>query len=157
MMILRFPLVLSFVVIVVPLLAQAPADALDRVVSRAKQQVLGLDKLSPEQRAGLAKLLNETYQLGVATKEKQVEAARRVAPSVAPAAQVIESKIEGEFEGWSGETVIKLINGHIYQQVEYYYFYRYAFMPNVIIYNSELGLRMKVDGVDRPVAVRRLR
>ena len=157
MMILRCPLVLSFVVIVVPLLAQAPADALDRVVSRAKQQVLGLDKLSPEQRAGLAKLLNETYQLGVATKEKQAEAARRVAPSVAPAAQVIESKIEGEFEGWSGETVIKLINGHIYQQVEYYYFYRYAFMPNVIIYNSELGLRMKVDGVDRPVTVRRLR
>jgi len=41
----------------------------------------------------------------------------------------IESQIDGDFEGWEGDTIIKLMNGQIWQQTEYYYYYTYSFMP----------------------------
>lgn len=47
----------------------------------------------------------------------------------APTQDVIESQIDGEFEGWQGETIVKLLNGQIWQQSEYYYTYHYSFMP----------------------------
>lgn len=71
---------------------------------------------------------------------------------------VIESNIEGDFEGWEGETVFKLTNGQIWQQVDYAYSYHYAFRPSVLIYQSRSGgWKMKVDGVDHVVGVERLR
>ncbi|HYD16472.1 MAG TPA: hypothetical protein VEB03_00545 [Candidatus Nanoarchaeia archaeon] len=72
-------------------------------------------------------------------------------------ASVIEGQISGEFEGWDGDTIVKLTNGQIWQQTEYHYHYHYAFMPKVLIYRLRGQYRMKVDGVDRAVAVTRLR
>ena len=69
----------------------------------------------------------------------------------------IESKINGEFNGWEGETLVKLINGQIWQQTEYYYTYTYSFMPNVLIYKTGTGYKMKVDGVDKAIGVRLIR
>jgi hypothetical protein len=74
----------------------------------------------------------------------------------APANDVVETKISGSFEGWEGETIIKLMNGQIWQQSEYYYHYHYAYMPDVLIYRSGGGWTMKVKGVDKAVGVRRL-
>ena len=37
-----------------------------------------------------------------------------------PHGDVIESKIDGTFEGWSGETIVILTNGQVWQQNEYY-------------------------------------
>ena len=68
----------------------------------------------------------------------------------------IESRIDGEFEGWEGETIIKLMNGQIWLQTEYYYHYHYSYMPEVLIYSSGSGYKMKVDGVDSAVGVRRI-
>jgi hypothetical protein len=56
-----------------------------------------------------------------------------------PAGSVIESKVDGDFEGWEGETIIKLLNGQIWQQTEYYYHYHYAYMPDVLVYRSGSG------------------
>lgn len=70
---------------------------------------------------------------------------------------VIESKIDGEFECWEGDTVFQLMNGQIWQQTDFQYRYCYKFMPDVLIYQSGGVYRMKVDGVDGTVAVRRLR
>jgi len=70
---------------------------------------------------------------------------------------VIESRIDGDFEGWEGETVVKLMNGQIWIQTEYYYTYHYAFMPEVLIYKSGGGYKMKVDGVDKAVGVERIK
>ena len=69
----------------------------------------------------------------------------------------IESQIDGDSEGWEGETVITLMNGQIWQQVEYYYHYHYSYMPKVLIYKSGSGYKMKVDGIDKAVAVTRLK
>jgi len=81
-----------------------------------------------------------------------------VQPAPQPtAATVIESQIDGESNGWEGETIFKLTNGQIWQQTEYYYYYHYAYMPNVLIYNAGVGWKMKVDGVDKAVGVERLR
>lgn len=70
---------------------------------------------------------------------------------------IIESNIDDEFNGWEGDTIIKLSNGQIWQQSEYYYRYRYAFRPKVIIYQSSSGFKMKVDGVDKSVGVTQLK
>ena len=70
---------------------------------------------------------------------------------------VVESKTDGEFNGWSGDTVVKLENGQIWEQSEYYYEYHYAFKPQVLIYSSSSGFKMKVDGVDKAVGVKQLK
>lgn len=75
----------------------------------------------------------------------------------ANSATYIETQINGDFEGWEGETIVKLTNGQIWQQTEYYYTYHYAFMPKVFIFKSGTGFKMKVEGVDRAVGVTQLR
>ena len=81
----------------------------------------------------------------------------RVPHSITTIADVIESKIDGDFEGWDGETVVKLMNGQIWQQTQYHYEYHYAFMPDVIIYKSGGRYKMLVDGTDEAVVVERLK
>lgn len=79
-------------------------------------------------------------------------------PSIsAPVQSVIESQIEDEFEGWEGETIIKLTNGQIWQQSEYYYHYMYAYRPDVLIYNSGTGWKMQVKGIEKAVRVENLK
>ena len=70
---------------------------------------------------------------------------------------LIESRIEGAFKGWDGETVFKLENGQIWQQATYAYTYHYAFRPTVMIIKTDGGYRMKVDGVSGTIFVKRLK
>ncbi len=69
----------------------------------------------------------------------------------------IESRIEGAFSGWEGETIVKLRNGQIWQQNEYYYHYHYAYMPEVVIFKSGAGYKMFVEGVPKPIGVTQLK
>lgn len=70
---------------------------------------------------------------------------------------IIESKVAGEFNGWEGETIVKLENGQIWKQSEYYYKYRYAYRPEVLVLKRSGGYEMKVDGIDKSVRVERLK
>jgi len=74
-------------------------------------------------------------------------------PLQTPRAEVIESRIDGEFEGWEGETIVKLINGQIWQQSEYYYHYHYSYSPKVLVYRSGSGYKMQVDGISKSIGV----
>ena len=134
---------------------------LDRLVSIEQQKTLGLDNLSPEQRAGITRLLLETYQLGIQEGRKGTEIPKSRAPETAPAQTVapsaFESQIDGDFEGWEGETIVKLVNGEIWQQTEYHYTYHYAFMPKAIIFKTASGYKMKVDGIDKAIGVQKLK
>lgn len=70
---------------------------------------------------------------------------------------VIETQISGTFEGWSGETIFKMMNGQIWQQSSYAYMYHYAYSPEVLIYEFNGSLIMKVDEVDETIEVVRLK
>jgi len=70
-----------------------------------------------------------------------------------PAPEIIESRIQGEFSGWEGKTVFKLINGQIWQQIDGRYIYKYKHNPKVLIYHIDTGYEMQVEGVDGRVRV----
>ncbi len=80
-----------------------------------------------------------------------------VATTSVPPTCDVESRIDGEFEGWEGDTVVKLTNGQIWEQSEYHYEYSYSYMPRVTIFQLRGQCKMLVDGVDEPVGVSRLR
>jgi hypothetical protein len=69
----------------------------------------------------------------------------------------IESRIDGEFDGWEGDTIFKLQNGQIWQQTDYHFCYRYRYTPKVIICKVEGGWRMKVEGVSETIMVKRIK
>ena len=71
--------------------------------------------------------------------------------------QVIESRIDGAFKGWNGDTIVKLTNGQVWQQSQYYYKYRYSFMPEVMIIKTGNSYKMLVDGIDKSVGVKRIK
>ena len=67
------------------------------------------------------------------------------------------SRIDGTFKGWSGDTIVKLVNGQIWQQAEYSYKYAYAYRPSVVIYKLNSGYAMQVEGTEGSVRVNRLK
>ena len=62
---------------------------------------------------------------------------------------VVESKINGAFKGWEGDTIYELVNGQVWQQSHYKY--KYAYMPRVLVYNPGGGYIMKVKGTTAKV------
>jgi hypothetical protein len=52
------------------------------------------------------------------------------------ASPLIETRVDGEFQGWSGETIVKLTNGQIWQQTEFHYRY-----TSTTLKSSSLSLR----------------
>lgn len=70
---------------------------------------------------------------------------------------VIESHIDGEFEGWNGNTIFTLENGQVWQQTSYGYTYHYAYRPRVWIYKRNGSYEMKVQGVNTTIRVNRLK
>ena len=115
-----------------------------------------LHTLTPEEKERLRQyLINFSAQTGErnnATNTIPVSQSTFAAPSA-----VYESRIDGEFNGWEGETIFKLQNGQIWQQSEYNYNYHYAFSPEVLVYRSGGGYKMKVNGVEKVIGVNRLR
>lgn len=69
-------------------------------------------------------------------------------------AEIVESHVNGEFVGWDGTTLVKLTNGQIWQQNQYYHRKYYAYMPKVFVFSSNGQYRMKVNGIDKSVGVK---
>ena len=61
-------------------------------------------------------------------------------------------QVEDEWEGWAGDTIVKLTDGSVWRQEEYHYEYRYTYRPTVVIQ----GGRMFVEGMSRGIRVNRL-
>ena len=61
--------------------------------------------------------------------------------------------IDGAWNGWSGDTIVQLTDGSVWRQDRYHYEYCYAYRPEATFTNGE----MLVDGMSRPIPVRRLR
>ena len=140
-----------------PSASALPKDTrLETLMTPDQQQAIGIHKLTPEEKERLRQyLINFSAQTGErnnATNTIPVSQSTFAAPSA-----VYESRIDGEFNGWEGETIFKLQNGQIWQQSEYNYNYHYAFSPEVLVYRSGGGYKMKVNGVEKVIGVNRLR
>lgn len=61
--------------------------------------------------------------------------------------------VSGSWSGWKGDTTVRLTDGSVWRQQEYYYEYRYAYRPEVKISHGQ----MMVAGMRRAVRVRRVR
>lgn len=64
----------------------------------------------------------------------------------------MKSRVDGEWTGWDGDTIVRLENGTVWRQEQYYYQYRYAYRPIAIID----GNKMLVEGMNKAVRVRRI-
>lgn len=64
----------------------------------------------------------------------------------------MQSRVEGAWTGWSGDTIVKLENGSVWRQEQYYYRYQYKYRPRVIMD----GQKMHVEGMPKAVRVRRI-
>jgi hypothetical protein len=115
----------------------------------------GIGSLSKSQRAALDLWLNKytAHVIRIITKAD----ATTDSPSRGGCSPAIETTISGEFNGWEGETIFKLSNGQIWQQAEYSYTYSYAYMPEVTIYSTSSGCRMKVEDEEETILVKRLK
>ena len=133
-----------------PCVAQE-AMQLEQLLTKEEQAKLGIATMSPDNRDAMRGALIRMFQQGYRT----AQGANR--PGGAVAATAAETQVDGDFNGWEGETVIKLMNGQVWQQTEYHYEYRYAYMPKVLIFSSGSGYKMKVDGTSRAIGVQRLR
>jgi hypothetical protein len=126
----------------------SPILDVQNLMSAKEFHEAGLEKLTPEEMKKLNAWLAQ-YALRLYSAAST--------PKAGTAPSVIESVIEGEFEGWSGETIFKLDNGQIWQQASYSYTYHYAYRPKVLVYKSESAYQMKVDGVEGTIQVKRLK
>ncbi|MDP0492513.1 MAG: hypothetical protein Q7Q71_15815 [Verrucomicrobiota bacterium JB023] len=79
-------------------------------------------------------------------------------PHLGGTSRVIETRINGDFEGWDGDTIFQLENGQIWKQSEFDFTFHYRYRPKVLIYKSKYGgYKMKVEGVNKSIGVRQLR
>jgi hypothetical protein len=128
----------------------------DQVMTPQEMRDTGISALTPTQKQALNDWLNRytVRLLKVALQQSVTSDTPSVRSSCSPA---IESTISGEIEGWEGETVFKLDNGQIWQQAEYEYTYFYAYRPDVTIYQTNAGCRMKVEAETDTVLVKRIK
>lgn len=64
----------------------------------------------------------------------------------------MRSRVDGTWTGWSGNTIVSLENGTVWRQESYHYSYRYKYRPRVEV----RGSMMQVEGMPRPIRVRRI-
>jgi hypothetical protein len=127
-----------------------PVLDVQKLMSVSEFRQAGLHKLTAEEIDALNEWLSR-FAMKLYASTPTADNSSTAAPPV------IETQIEGEFEGWSGDTIFKLANGQIWQQSSYAYTYHYAYRPKVIIYKSGSVYQIKVDGVDGAIQVKRLK
>ena len=77
--------------------------------------------------------------------------------NLSQSAQEIRSRISGPFNGWSGRTVFRLDNGHVWRQVGSGNFYVNETDPEIIIRRGAMGsYLLQLEGYGRTVRVRRI-
>lgn len=65
---------------------------------------------------------------------------------------MLRAQVDDEWQGWDGDTIVKLTDGSVWRQAEYYYEYQYSYRPEVVL----RGDIMHVDGMTCGVRVRRI-
>jgi len=129
------------------------------IMSPQQFRAAGLNKLTPTELAALDTALDVWVdKYSDALIKSAMQSPIMSGPSAPPTTgNAIESTIDGDFNGWEGETIFKLSNGQIWQQAEYDYEYEYAYRPDVTIYRTSTCWKMAVEGMDDKICVKRLK
>jgi len=131
---------------------------MDRVMTAQEFRDSGVSGLSGAQRKVLDSWLNRyTENIVKVVTRKPKEEALPSQGRKSDCVPAVESTIAGDFNGWDGETMFKLDNGQIWEQAEYEYMYSYAYRPDVTIYQTSGGCRMKVEDEEDTILVRRIK
>jgi hypothetical protein len=154
--------ILLLIVLATALSSQVRDSSLkiEQVMTAQELQQTGVSTLTSQQRDALDRwLVNYTIRVlslsqSVKPQDPNPPAARTTGFGCA---STVESTIDGDFNGWEGETIFKLDNGQIWQQAEYDYMYSYSFRPDVTIYQTRSGCRMKVEDEEETVLVKRIK
>lgn len=88
--------------------------------------------------------------------EMQIQGVERPVP-VKPIEDVTETIIDGDFKGWDGNTVFNMVDGHSWQQDRPANMFSNLYRPTVVIYRTTEGYKMKIDGVDETMLVKRIK
>jgi hypothetical protein len=86
---------------------------------------------------------------------RAVSAPQPAAAAEATPTAIVESRIDGDFDGWDGETVFRLENGHVWQQNAKGAKYHFATRPAVRI--SGTPAMLHVEGFAPSIEVRRIK
>jgi hypothetical protein len=65
--------------------------------------------------------------------------------------------IKGSTNGYRSDQTFELTNGQIWQQSRYAYNYHYQYRPDALLDANGSSGRLKIDGMDEWVEVRRIR
>jgi hypothetical protein len=155
----RTSLALCVVGFLFPCVAVAQNSPLniEQLMTAQELQETGVSKLSLQQKEALNRwLVGYTLRI-ISVAQKTAVNSPPTTATKSTCIPAIESTISGDFEGWSGETIFKLENGQIWEQSEYDYTYSYAYRPDVTIYQTSSGCRMKVEDEEETILVKRIK
>jgi hypothetical protein len=137
--------------------AQTEEITIEQVMTPQEMRDSGITTLTGVQRQALNSWLKRyTLRLFV-SRNRQDRSSAEIPSARTSCSPAIETTISGEIEGWDGDTIFKLDNGQIWQQASYDYTYFYAYRPDVTIYQTSTGCRMKVEDENDTVLVKRIK
>jgi hypothetical protein len=120
-----------------PRLPASTQAQLRALLSAPNRRALNVDRMPPAQAEALRRSLLEAFTLGQASADDGG----------------FESSIAGRFDGWNGDTVVRLLDGTRWRQVDGAVVVHHAFMPPVTVYRSGRMHRMRIEGLGRSVSV----
>jgi hypothetical protein len=119
------------------------------LMSAQQREATGVRTLTPGQLEALSAWLDD-YRHALIQ-----EAVDETGEGVVAEERVIDTRIDGDFDGWVGDTVFRLQNGQIWQQISPSAKYLFVHAPRVVI--SQAPFVMKVEGLQGTISVRRLK
>ncbi len=164
----------SFSIAIAVIVFSASVVAQDSRVLTDSSSYTGVLKLPIEQNFLLKTNSGHFYELGSAIKQKNVLMNPQVSVykngkkmemviqnvekpvPVKLVEDVTETIIDGDFKGWDGTTTFKMVDGHTWKQDRDGNLFANSFRPKVVIYRTPEGYKMKVQGVDETLMVRRM-
>ena len=115
-------------------------------MSPKQYEAAGLQKLTPEERAQLDEFIRgHVSSSNQVAAEKAVDRAVKERKATPP--EVIQSRLVGPFNGYTGNTVFKLENGQVWRQAQPVsrYFSKID-SPPVTIVKGKIGSEMYIEG-----------
>ena len=107
---------------------------LSSLLPQEEQDILNLAQMSEAQIITLTTLLVDYYFAGISDA-------------------VQESKVNEEFEGWDGDTMIELTDDCTFKQKEFHIEYTYRYRPDVTIFLDLISYKNHVEDTDEPIEV----